>query len=290
MPNDTVISQRSRHYLARTYLSRFEDRVTICMGSREYIGGTPIDVTSFDEVIEDIIQAVRLKVRFRIHTLNVDHVVLASQSPQFYDAIRTANRITPDGMPLVWILRKRGWRASRITGIDMAERLLGMPSLRIAIVGGRPGVAAAAAEQVYKWRDHANIVLTISPSREEIESKDLSLSLVKTINDSHPDILFLSLGSPRQELWLQNYEDQLMVAVRIGVGAAVDFLAGNTKRAPVIMREHGLEWLYRLVTDPVRLGQRYIGRDWKFVPLVVRHGGKPLIVHPNSYQKQEFGS
>lgn len=258
------------------------------MESREYIGGTPIDVTSFDEVIEDIIQAIRLKVHFRIHTLNVDHVVLASQFPSFYYAILTADRITPDGMPIVWILRKRGWRVSRITGIDMAERLLGMPSMRIALVGGGPGVAITAAEQVYKWSAHADIVLTLSPCREEIESEALSLSLVKKINDSQADVLLLSLGAPRQELWLQRYEDRLAVPVRIGVGAAVDFLAGNIKRAPAIMRENGLEWLYRLMTEPIRLGQRYVGRDWRFVPLVVRYGIRPLMKYEDCPETHGF--
>lgn len=264
--------------------------MSICMGTREYIGGTPIDVSSFDEVIDEVLQAVRLKVRFRIHTLNVDHVVLASQFPQFYNAICTANKITPDGMPLVWILRQRGWQVSRITGIDMAENLLSRPSLRVAIVGGRPGVAVAAAERVSKRPVHADIVLSFSPSREEIETEDLSLSLVKKINDSHPDVLFLSLGAPRQELWLKKYEDHLAVPVRIGVGAAVDFLAGNLKRAPMVMRVHGLEWLYRMVMDPVRLGQRYIGRDWRFVPLVLRYRCNPLVIAPNLSKNQDFGA
>lgn len=241
------------------------------LGRSDYIGGIRIDVMSFTDALNYIHEAVESHKVARIHTLNVDHVVVASEDAEFREAVQTADLVVPDGMPIVWILRRRGWDVERLTGADLMHHILKTMPIRVALVGGGPGVSQRAAQRAQDANFAAQIVLTASPSREEVMSSEASRVLVRRINESGSDVLFLALGSPTQELWLKRHHDDLAVPIRMGVGAGIDFLAGDVPRAPEWMQRMGCEWLFRLIREPRRLGMRYILRDWRFVPLVIRY-------------------
>jgi N-acetylglucosaminyldiphosphoundecaprenol N-acetyl-beta-D-mannosaminyltransferase len=241
----------------------------------QYVGGVRVDPVTEDEVLNIIVRAVATRVLCRIHTLNVDHVVLAHRYPDFAAAIQTARVVVPDGMPLVWLLNKRGLGVSRITGVDLMERILRNYSFRVALLGGEAGVGDAVRQTAAEHGWCADIVSILAPQRADVVSIARSEALVGQIRGLNVDVLFVSFGAPLQEQWLYHHEKALNVPVLIGVGAAMDFLAGRIRRAPPFVRNHGLEWLYRMAQDPVRLGARYIGRDWRFVPLIWKYRKRP---------------
>ena len=234
-------------------------------------GGISIDTVSFEEVLRTVLRSVQQRTPLRIHTLNVDHTILAQSSESFLHSIQTAQLVVADGMPIVWILRLLGWRfAERITGADLTIRILEQFAVKVAFVGGAHGVAERAKAHCETLGYSAKIVYTASPRRDEILTAQGSHELIAGINSSGPDVLFVAFGTPLQEEWLARYEAELRVPVRIGVGAAIDFLAGEQQRAPVWVQRSGLEWLYRMSHDPARLVRRYILRDWRFVSVAAR--------------------
>lgn len=243
--------------------------------SSQYVGGVRVDPVTEDSVLKIAVDAVATRVLCRIHTLNVDHVVLAHRYPDFAAAIQTARVVVPDGMPLVWLLNKRGLGVSRITGVDLMERILRDYSFRVALLGGEAGVGDMVRQTAAQHGWRADIVRVFAPERADVVSTARSEALVTQIRDLNVDVLFVSFGTPLQEQWLYHHEKALKVPVLMGVGAAMDFLAGRIRRAPPVVRNHGLEWLYRMAQDPVRLGGRYIGRDWRFVPLIWKYRERP---------------
>ncbi len=244
---------------------------------RSYVAGLPVNVTSRNEVVAAIRSAAGSRRPLRIHTLNVDHVVLAHRHPTFARVIASADLVVPDGMPIVWTLRHRGFHAERITGADLVEYVLRELAVRVVLVGGQPGVAFGVAELAQRLKWKATIIGTFAPRRADVLDSSWSTELAQEIRALRPDVIFVGFGAPLQELWLARHSDELDVAVQMGVGAAFDFLGGHVRRAPPFMREHGLEWLYRLIQDPLRLGVRYVGRDWRFVLLVSKYGSQPML-------------
>lgn len=244
---------------------------------RQYIGGVPVDVCYQTDILESIQAAVASRSPLRIHTVNVDHVVLASKDQVFRRAILTAAISVPDGMPIVWELHRRGFRVPRVTGVDLASVLLHTMPVRVVVVGGLLGVADAVADRCALEGWPARVVGTFSPSRVEIFSEAYSEELVSELNALDADVLLVALGSPLQEVWLQRYEDLITIPVRLGIGAGIDFISGRIARAPRIIQKWGLEWLYRMLKDPVRLGRRYLGRDWRYFVLLLRYGNLPAF-------------
>ena len=242
------------------------------LSDREYVAGISVNVVTISDVLAEIRSAVQTGQPCRVHTLNVDHVVLAHRDPDFARAIATANLVVPDGMPIVWVLRRRGHKSERITGVDLLERILRECPYRVTLVGARPGVAIAVAQKVQTHRWPADVVGTFAPPRADVLSKTASAILAGQIRSRHSDIVFVAFGAPLQEKWIVDHARDLGAPVVIGVGAAFDFLAGRLRRAPKAFQDRGLEWLYRMAQNPIRLGTRYVGRDWRFFPLLWRYG------------------
>lgn len=241
----------------------------------EYVAGISVNVVTISDVLAEIRSAVETGTSCRVHTLNVDHVVLAHRDPDFARVIATARLVVPDGMPIVWVLRRRGHKSERITGVDLLERVLRECEFRVVLVGAGPGVARTVAERVLanQWRAH--VVGTFAPPRATVLSGMASSMLAEEIRCLRPEVVFVAFGTPVQEKWIVDHSRELGAAVVIGVGAAFDFLAGRVRRAPRVFQDHGLEWLYRLAQNPMRLGMRYVGRDWRFFPLVWRYRRAP---------------
>jgi N-acetylglucosaminyldiphosphoundecaprenol N-acetyl-beta-D-mannosaminyltransferase len=124
------------------------------------------------------------------------------------------------------------------------------------------------------------------PFRELTEEEDKKV--VEAINKASPDVLWIGLGGAKQELWMYNYKNRLKVPVMVGVGAAFDFLSGTKKQAPKWMQKSGLEWLFRLITEPGRLWKRYILGNSIFIYLVCKEliGGR-LLKEKNKNRRQK---
>jgi N-acetylglucosaminyldiphosphoundecaprenol N-acetyl-beta-D-mannosaminyltransferase len=176
-------------------------------------------------------------------------------------------------MPLAWILRRRGHAGTeKVTGIEfvplVAEAGKQM-ELRHFFFGGAPGVAEAAASGLQNMVPGTKIAGTITPPFSE--SGDWSIEeLQAEIERTKAQVLWVGLGAPRQEIWMSQVAGKLNVPVMVGVGAAFDFLAGTKKAAPTILRHIGLEWAFRLLSEPRRLWRRYLGGNAYFVYLLAR--------------------
>lgn len=229
---------------------------------------------TLDEMIEVLARDVQLNRRVLVQTVNVDHIVLIKEDQQFCDFVSSADYITCDGMPILWSskLTRRPLK-SRVTGADLAVSLCATSfhnDFRIYFFGAKPGVAARAKEHVLTLFPNAQIVGYYSPSSDEIMDPTESRRMCHGINQTGANVLLLALGTPKQEKWYQRYKNILEPNVTIGVGAAIDFLAGEQMRAPLIVQQIGLEWFYRLTQDPHRLWKRYLWRDMLFIPIFLK--------------------
>jgi N-acetylglucosaminyldiphosphoundecaprenol N-acetyl-beta-D-mannosaminyltransferase len=201
------------------------------------------------------------------------HGVMESQRDEDLRRIHNAaGLVTPDGMPLVWVSRLYGHRrVERVYGPDLLLALCTRSARRghrNYFYGGGEGVAERLAERLRERFPGLKVVGTHSPPFRELSS-DEDDEVVQTINRSRPDIVWIGLSTPKQEKWMARHSPRLNAAVLIGVGAAFDFHAGLKKQAPRWMQRNGLEWLYRLGSEPSRLWRRYLRNNPLFVALMV---------------------
>jgi N-acetylglucosaminyldiphosphoundecaprenol N-acetyl-beta-D-mannosaminyltransferase len=196
-------------------------------------------------------------------TPNVDHVVLLYRKPELQAMYNNASLTLADGWPLVTMSRWYGKRLpERVAGSDLLPAVCddfqrhGKP-LRLFLLGGRCGVPERAAANIHqRWPDVSVVGLSSPPFGFE-HDPGVNQLLCEQINAAKPDLLVVGLGNPKQEIWLNQYRQQLKVPVALAVGGTIDFLAGEQKRAPQWMRSMRLEWLHRLATNPRRLAMRY---------------------------------
>lgn len=242
--------------------------------SRTEILGVPVDAvdraTAVDLTIE---RAMTGTPGAYVCLTNVYTIVQAPKIRGLSDACASAFLSVPDGMPLVWILKRRGReRVQKVTGIEHMPLLAqqGLPSgLKHFFLGGLPGVAEAAGAGLAQRVPGANIVGSYSPPMGDPATWDLS-ELRSQLAQVRPDIMWVGLGAPKQELWMANVAGSLDVPVMVGVGAAFDFLAGTKRAAPRFMSDIGLEWLFRLLSEPRRLWHRYLVGNSRFVWMLLR--------------------
>ena len=195
-------------------------------------------------------------------------VTEAQHDPAFKDILNSADLVVPDGMPLVWLGRLKGFPLERrVYGPELMmtffESTAGM-GYRHFLYGGTPNVPEQLAKILQQLFPGTIVAGTYSPPFRSLTQEEDS-QVVAMINNSAPDIVWVGLSTPKQERWMYEHRDRLRVPVLIGVGAAFDINAGVKKQAPVWMREHGLEWFFRLVQEPRRLWYRYLVYGSKFM-------------------------
>ncbi len=225
--------------------------------------GVPVDILTTDEALDRIDEMVAAgRATGRVHqvaTVNADFVVNALHDPELRRILQRADMTTADGMPIVWGGRLLGAPLpDRVTGVDLIPPLAGRAAERgysLFLLGARPGVAARAAEKLVARNPSLRIAGVLSPPQSPLVEMDPGL--VAEINAARPDILLVAFGNPKQEKWIAMHAPALRVPVCIGVGGTLDFIAGETRRAPRWMRQRGLEWLFRLAQEPRRLWRRY---------------------------------
>ena len=203
-------------------------------------------------------------------TPNVDHVVMYQQSDALRQAYAEASLVLADGAPVVSASRLLGRPLpERVAGSDVVPRLFSeavwqRTNLRVYLLGGAPGVAQRAAEKMEAAWQGTEVVGVASPPLGFEHDPQQNAELVADINAREPDLLLVGLGAPKQELWIQRHHHELTASVALCIGATIDFLAGERARAPCWMRRAGLEWLFRVLLEPRRLGRRYARDAWEF--------------------------
>lgn len=209
-----------------------------------------VSTLNYDEILADIEKRMAAGEKSTIVAVNPEKLIAASKDENVKQLINSATYQIPDGIGVVLASKLKGGRiTSRVTGIDMMERLIELSAkkgYRVFLYGAKEEVVKKAKENLEAKYPGLQIV---GYSNGYVNDYD---SLVRKINESNADILFVALGSPRQELWIKTYMNDLNVKVLQGVGGSFDVFAGYVKRAPKLFRNLGLEWFYRLVTDPKR--------------------------------------
>lgn len=195
----------------------------------------------------------------------------ARRDPSLKEAFNSADLVVPDGMPLVWIARLQGSGLKRrVYGPELMHtfcRETQAKGYRHFFFGGAPGVPEKLAESLQSEFRGLEVAGTFSPPFGNLTLEE-DETIVRMINGARADVLWVGLGSPKQDRWMHEHRERLSVPVLVAVGAAFDFNSGRLKQAPEWMRENGLEWLFRLSQEPGRLWRRYILRGSEFVALV----------------------
>jgi N-acetylglucosaminyldiphosphoundecaprenol N-acetyl-beta-D-mannosaminyltransferase len=200
-----------------------------------------------------------------------------------------AGLVTPDGMPLVWLSRLMGFRQTqRVYGPDLLLHVCrhSVGNLRHYFYGGRPGVAELLARTLRERIPGLLVAGTGAPPFYEGTTRYRPLTdneewtLIETINNSNPDIVWIGLGTPYQERWMAEHVRKLSAPVLVGVGAAFDFHTGLLKQAPRWIQQTGLEWLFRLSMEPRRLWKRYLIGNSVFLWLILKQAlvKRPLAI------------
>jgi N-acetylglucosaminyldiphosphoundecaprenol N-acetyl-beta-D-mannosaminyltransferase len=222
----------------------------------------PVHAVDYPESLRQIASWVDSKRRpsAYITQTNVYSLVIAQKDKQYKEALSNANLSLPDGMPLVWLLRLKGNHvAGRIYGPDLMK-LVGSEAAnrgwRCFLCGGKPEVLNRLKETLQNLCPNIQIVGAYSPPFRELTDEEDD-EVCTMINSAKPDILWVGLGTPKQDVWMFEHREKLNVSVLHGVGAAFDFLTGEVPQAPRWMMNVGLEWLFRLMVEPRRLWKRY---------------------------------
>jgi N-acetylglucosaminyldiphosphoundecaprenol N-acetyl-beta-D-mannosaminyltransferase len=199
---------------------------------------------------------------------NVHMVMEAYNKVYFHGAVASADLVAPDGMPLIWAGRRRGFKLRRrVYGPDLFLKFCqttAAKGYRHFLFGGHPGVPGAVAARLTLSCPGIQIAGTYSPPFRKHTPAEHS-EMIARINNSGADVLWVALGCPKQELWMYENRDRLNVPVVVGVGQAFDLYAGRVRQAPRWTRDSGLEWAFRLITNPRRLWRRYLVCNTQFL-------------------------
>lgn len=228
--------------------------------------GTTVHPTTYHDATTLILEWAAMGGR-TVCLANVHMVMEAYDDPVYQVAVNGADLVAPDGIPLVWVLRRMGHGLKdRVYGPTLTLRVLGAAARQevpVGFYGATPEVLAALIANVRQQFPGLCVAYSHSPPFREptLEEDDAA---VRNINASGARILFVGLGCPKQELWMHKHKGRVR-AVMLGVGAAFDFHAGATPQAPGWMQDRGLEWLFRLCIEPRRLWKRYLRHNPRFV-------------------------
>ncbi|MBO0588975.1 WecB/TagA/CpsF family glycosyltransferase [Sporosarcina sp. E16_8] len=218
---------------------------------KETILGVEVNTENYDELIPKVFRNIEDKKKSLVVAINPEKLMKAKEDPKLKALLNRAEFQIPDGIGVIIASKlKKGSISSRITGIDMMDRIVreaARTGHAVFLYGAKPGVADKAAQQLKQTYPD----LIVAGTQDGYES-DTS-KVIDTINKAKPDILFVAMGSPKQEQWIEQHRDNLYPTLYQGVGGSFDVLAGNVKRAPAAFQRMGAEWLYRLLKEPSRL-------------------------------------
>jgi N-acetylglucosaminyldiphosphoundecaprenol N-acetyl-beta-D-mannosaminyltransferase len=248
------------------------------MNDLEYykILGTNINVTNMKQTLKYIEENIdKLRGNY-ICVSNVHTTVMSYENEEYRNIQNNGAMALPDGAPLSGYCRLMGVKhAKRVTGPDLMGEIFKISAgkgYRHYFYGSKQETLDDMRTKIKASYPDINIVGMYSPPFRELTDEE-NENIIGMINEAKPDIIWVGLGAPKQEIWMSKHKGQFN-GVMIGVGAGFDYYAGYIKRAPKIMQTLYLEWLYRLLQDPKRLWKRYVTTNIKFVEYVIKEKGK----------------
>lgn len=219
----------------------------------------PVAVTSYQDAGERILAAGHEGIAKYVCVANVHMCMETFDDAEFCKVVSGANLVVPDGVPLVWALQTLGFKASQVRGSDLLLHVCREAEKAGQSIGLYGGTEESLLDfQAFLGREFPNLQITFasSPPFRKLTTQEQQ-GYIMEINRSDCRILFVGIGCPKQEKWMAEHVDKLH-CVMIGVGAAFDFFSGRMSHAPRWMQKSGLEWLFRLASDPRRLWKRYL--------------------------------
>lgn len=235
--------------------------------------GVPIDVLTPEQAVDRISAWANAGQSRVVVACSAHSVVTAAREPSFMGVLHRADLTLPDGAPVAWMLRAQGASGqARIAGPDLMDDYCGQAAGRgesVFLLGGTPATLARLQTRLCARWPGLRIAGAISPPFRAL-TPDEDAAIVNAINASGAGTVWVGLGCPKQERWMDAHRSRVH-AVMVGVGAAFDFHAGTLARAPAWMRHNGLEWLHRLAQEPRRLGPRYASTNSAFMLLAMQH-------------------
>ena len=234
-----------------------------------------IDNATKDEVIKHIDDCIVNKKNSYVVPLNVDEVVRIEYDEYFHKICNNAELLLADGHPLLWIAKfYKTPIKEKICGSDLIYDLCELATKKnysIFLLGAEEGVASKAAEILMEKYKGLKVAGTYSPPFGFEKNKSEIDKIVDMLKISKADMLFVGLGVPKQEIFVYENKDRYCIPMTFLVGASIDFVVGKQKRAPMLFRKFGFEWLYRLFSDPKRMFKRYIIDDTKIFSLALKY-------------------
>lgn len=226
---------------------------------------TNVELYSLKSILENILFS--NNTYNQIITFNTDFFRITYSDNNFYEICNKSELVVADGMGIVlMILLKYRRKISRITGTELFESCFEIANeydLRIGLIGASENTLTKLSKKIsYKWP--LVKIKTISPKFEFEQETSINNFVLQELRDFRPNILMVALGCPRQEKWIYSNKDYIGAKINIGVGAVFDFYAGTKTRAPFIFQRIGLEWFWRMISEPIRLGKRYLLLDIPF--------------------------
>ncbi|MFS0783789.1 WecB/TagA/CpsF family glycosyltransferase [Bacillus sp. 1P06AnD] len=218
---------------------------------KETYFGVDVSPLSYEEILADLELRMEEGKKSTIIAVNPEKVMTAEKNEQLRELINNSTYGIADGIGILLASKlKKGQVTSRVTGVDMMDRLLQFSAekcYRVFLYGAKEEVVSKAVEKIKE--KYPSIIIA---GYENGYVQDAGL-VVNKINEAKADLLFVAMGSPKQELWIREHMDSLSARVYQGVGGSFDVFAGHVKRAPAFYRKFGLEWMYRLMKEPKRL-------------------------------------
>ncbi|MEK4228375.1 WecB/TagA/CpsF family glycosyltransferase [Solibacillus sp. FSL H8-0538] len=218
---------------------------------KESVLGIQVNTENYDELLPKVFERIETQQKSLVVAINPEKIIKAKEDPALKTLLNNAEFQIPDGIGVILASKiQKGQITTRVTGVDMMMRLCEESATRqkpIFLYGGKPGVADKAAQKLKEL--YPNIL--ISGTQDGYEKNNQNV--LDKINAAKPDLLFVAMGSPKQENWINANRDQLHPTIYQGVGGSFDVLAGTVKRAPEIFQKVGMEWFYRLMKEPHRI-------------------------------------
>lgn len=236
------------------------------------VRGVPIRATTLADLGAELEELIGLGQRGYVCCASVHLIETAVRDASVAAALAAATAVVPDGAPVAWVARSRSAEPiGRITGSDLFAHMCGRSRGRIRhfLYGSSPEVLAALRERMQAEFPGIEICGQLAPPFGRRSDSEWTAE-IEVINHARPDVVWVGLGAPKQELWMHRSRPVLDAPLLIGVGAVFDFASGGKRRAPVLMRRVGLEWLHRLAVEPRRLWRRYLVTNTTFVVGLVR--------------------
>jgi N-acetylglucosaminyldiphosphoundecaprenol N-acetyl-beta-D-mannosaminyltransferase len=262
--------------------------------ARISIGPVEIDAIPREDLVERIVQqAFHADSTRVVATINAQFYVLAEEDAVFRDCLRRSEITCADGFPIGMAAGLvGGQRVERVAGVDIVEEICrrGAGSgLRVFLLGGRPGSADQLAE-LLKARYRGLEIAGVACPPPGFEKQEQSLfGILEEIAAARPHVVFVALGAPKQEMFIDQYLRNLQIPVAIGVGGSFEIITGVTRRAPRIVQRIGMEWMYRLYQEPHRLWRRYLLGNPQFLWILSKYlasrqevQGRGPATHPTS--------